>query len=132
MPHLDTKPANYIIPDTPIYSIFITYAPLRPLDLYAFSGHHRLHDLAVQCSSHLLTISPADISDEQASRMGAIYLKKLLCLHLARMKELRDMLLKVPEFHPENEDCSFLNQRIVSSAWSLATAGVIWDAAPGK
>ncbi|PPR00013.1 hypothetical protein CVT24_009020 [Panaeolus cyanescens] len=130
LPLLDIEPKLYILPNTPLYSQFLSYTPLRPLDIYSMAGHHDLYDLAARCSSQLLSLSLSSITDEQAERMGAIYLKRLLVLHINRIQELRTILMKVPEFHPAVKGCSFTDQKAVSRAWALGSASLIWDAHP--
>ncbi|PPR06268.1 hypothetical protein CVT24_000887 [Panaeolus cyanescens] len=130
LPLLDMNPQDYVLPNTPLYSLLLSYAPLHPLDVYSLAGHHDLYTLASQCSPHLLALSLSTITDQQAERMGAVYLKKLLLLHVGRIGHLRDILLKVPDFHPETKKCTFNDQKAVSRAWALGSASLVWDARP--
>ncbi|KAF9045263.1 hypothetical protein BJ165DRAFT_1305849, partial [Panaeolus papilionaceus] len=130
LPLLDIKAKRYILPNTPLYSQFLSFSPLKPMEIFVMAGHHDLYDLAARCSSHLLSLSLSTITDEQAERMGAIYLRRLLVLHINRIQELRTILMKVPEFHPATKGCSFTDQKAVSRAWALGSASLIWDAHP--
>ncbi|KAF9035218.1 hypothetical protein BJ165DRAFT_658734 [Panaeolus papilionaceus] len=130
LPLLDIDPKHYILPSTHLFSLLLSYAPLHPMDVYIVAGHHDLYELASQCSPHLLSLSLSTITDQQAERMSVVYLKKLMLLHVTRLNELREILLKVPDYHPETKKCSFNDQRTVSRAWALGTAGLVWDARP--
>ncbi|KAF9035216.1 hypothetical protein BJ165DRAFT_658493 [Panaeolus papilionaceus] len=130
LPLLDIDPKHYILPSTPLFSLLLSYAPLHPLDVYIVAGHHDLYELASQCSPHLLSLSLSTITDQQAERMSVLYLKKLMLLHVTRLNELREILLKVPDYHPETKKCTFNDQNAVSRAWALGTAGLVWDARP--
>ncbi|KAF9054710.1 hypothetical protein BJ165DRAFT_1399883 [Panaeolus papilionaceus] len=93
-------------------------------------SRHHLEDLAINSSSFLLSISPGNITDEQAESMGAVALKRLLLLHSNRVESLRDLLLQVPKYHPVTEECSFTDQRAVSRSWKMASAAILWVAGP--
>ncbi|KAF9054732.1 hypothetical protein BJ165DRAFT_1440615 [Panaeolus papilionaceus] len=127
---LDVNPKAYIVPNTPIFSLLEAYIPLHPLDIFIMAAHHSIPDLARQCSSHLLAIPITQLTDAQVERMGALYLKRLVSLHLSRILELKTILQKVPEFHPATDACTFPDQRAVSRAWALAAASIIYDASP--
>lgn len=131
MPYYDLEPKAYITPRTPLYDHLLTYAPLFPLQLYALAGHYDLQDLAVATSSHLLSYPLANLPEEMAERMGAVYLKRLLCLHLERFNALKDILLQPPHPHPATKDCSFTDQKKLTRAWALVSAYLAWDARPG-
>ncbi|PPQ84331.1 hypothetical protein CVT24_012479 [Panaeolus cyanescens] len=131
-PLLNIDPKIYIVSGTHIFALLESYVPLRPLDIYSFAGHHTLHDLATRCSSQLLSFSLTTLTDAQVERMGAVYLKKLLSLHIYRMEELKKILQKVPEFHAVTDSCKFPDQKALSRAWALAAASLIFDASPGK
>ncbi|KAF9443975.1 hypothetical protein P691DRAFT_808043 [Macrolepiota fuliginosa MF-IS2] len=131
MPYYDLNPKDYIVPRTPLYDLLLTSAPLFPLQVYALAGHHDLQDLAVVTSSHLLSYPLANLPEEQAERMGAVYLKRLLCLHLDRFNALKQILLQPPHPHPPTKECSFTDQKKLTRAWALVAAYLAWDARPG-
>lgn len=131
MPFYDINPRDYITPRTPLYQLLLTHAPLFPLEVYALAAHYDLEDLAVATSSHLLSYPLANLSDEMAQRMGAVYLKRLLTLHLDRFNALRHILLAPPHPHPATKECSFSDQRKLTRAWALVAAYLAWDARPG-
>jgi hypothetical protein len=131
MPFYDLVPKQHIIPRTPLYDLLLTHAPLFPIQLYTLAGHHELYGLAVATSSHLLSYPLANLPEEMAERMGALYLKKLLCLHLDRFNALKDILLSPPHPHPPTKECSFTEQKKLTRAWALVAAYLAWDARPG-
>ncbi|KAI0790643.1 hypothetical protein C8Q75DRAFT_716605 [Abortiporus biennis] len=121
-----------IAPSTPLFDHLVMQAPRRPLDFYVTAAAHNLHSLAAQVSAYLLSFPLTSITDEQAEKMGAIYLKKLYALHHSRIETLRKLLLSPPEEHPANVDCGFVDQKRVTRAWALAAAQMVWEKLPGK
>ena len=131
MPAYDIQPCAHIVPPTPLYNLLLSHAPFFPMELYSLAAHHSLDDLAVNASSHLLSYSICTLSDELAERIGAVYLKRLLFLHLERFNTLKKILLRPPNPHPPTKDCDFHDQKRLSRAWALAIAYLACDAKPG-
>lgn len=132
MPAYSIPPDNHILVATPLYSLLLSHAPINPLDLYALAAFHNIHPLAVATSSHLLSYSLQTISDSQADRMGAMYLKRLMMLHVERFTALKTILLKPPHPHAPTRKCGFIEQRKLTRAWALVSAHLAWDARAGK
>jgi hypothetical protein len=132
MPAYSITPCEHILPGTPLYNLLLSHAPLRPLDVYSLAAHHNVHQLAVITSSHLLSYPLQNITDSQADRMGAIYLKKLMTLHVDRFNALKSVLLKTPLPHPPTRHCNFAAQKKLTRVWSLVIANLAWDARPGN
>ncbi|KAF9482879.1 hypothetical protein BDN70DRAFT_874473 [Pholiota conissans] len=128
MPNYKISPKRLIRPTSPIYELLLSYAPLKPLDLYGLGAFHGIHSLCVSSSSHLLSYNLATISDQMAERIGAVYLKKLLLLHTERFDALKGILLHPPHPHPSTKECSFQDQRKLTRAWALVSAYLAWDA----
>lgn len=130
MPYYGLLPKRIITPSHPTFSLLLAQAPLYPIDVFALAAHHEIHDLAVTCSSHLLSFSLPSLSDELATRIGAVYLKRLFFLHFGRMDALRRILLPPPHPHPATAECDFTEQKKLTRAWALAAAYLAWDARP--
>ena len=131
MPAYGIQPCVHIIPPTRLYNLLLSHAPFSPMELYSLAAHHSLDDLAVNTSSHLLSYSMCTLSDEAAERMGAVYLKRLLQLHLERSNTLKKILVRPPNQHPPTKDCNFHDQKRLTRAWALAVAYVTCHAKPG-
>ena len=116
----------------PLYELIVFSAPLRPIDYYALAAKHDLEDAAAATSAHLLAFPLPTISDELATRIGPVYLKKLFFLHFGRIEALKNALLRPPDTHPETPDCSLEQQRCLTRAWALAAAHIVWDASPSR
>jgi len=123
-------PSNHIIPSKPLFDLLLSHAPISPIRVYTLAAEYGLHDLAVQTSSHLLSYPLSDISDEQAKRMGAKYLRRLMTLHFTRVEELKRIILNPPPPHPATMDCDFAEQKKLSRAWALAASYLAWDSRP--
>ncbi|KAL0949775.1 hypothetical protein HGRIS_009814 [Hohenbuehelia grisea] len=129
-PAYGLQPAARIKPQNPLYSLLLSYAPLQPLELYALAAAHDLNELAVTTSSHLLGYPLATLTDEMATRIGPIYLKRLFFLHFGRVEALKRILLPPPHPHPPTPWCDFTEQKKLTRAWALASAYLAWDARP--
>ncbi|KAG2024057.1 hypothetical protein CC2G_001653 [Coprinopsis cinerea AmutBmut pab1-1] len=127
MPSYNITPNAHILPGSHLYGLLLTHAPLSPLRVYALAAHHQLHELAVHASSHTLAIPLSSITDDIARRIGAIYLKKLMTLHMARQEHFKNIILQPPELHLVSKACSFQDQKRLSRAWALAAAYFAWD-----
>lgn len=130
MPGLGLPLKTLISPNTALYNLILSYAPLYPLQLYALAAHHDLSDLAVPISSHLLSFSLPQLEDSMAERIGPIYLKRLFFLHFGRMEALKRILLNPPHPHAPTSYCDFTDQKKLTRAWALASAYLAWDARP--
>ena len=124
--------AAHTTPQHPLYHLILSHAPYRPIETYALAAHHELEDLAVAASSHLLSYDTSRLTNELATKMGPVYLKRLFLLHQSRLHALRDILLQAPASHPATPGCLDDDQRQLTRAWALATARMVWDAVPSK
>lgn len=121
---------KYLASSTPLSTTLLSHAPTAPLDVYAIAASHNLHELAVSTSPHLLSFSLPSLSDDQASKIGSVYLKRLFFLHLGRMDALKRLLLPPPHPHATTNECDFTEQKKLTRAWALASAYLTWDARP--
>ncbi|KAF9018777.1 hypothetical protein BDZ89DRAFT_1073529 [Hymenopellis radicata] len=126
-PVYGVAPTRFILPATSsdLFAQLYSHAPHRPIDVYMLAAHHGLEDLAVLVSGHLLSFKLETLTDDMTERMGAMYLKRLVFLHLDRLKRLREILLVLPPPH-EGGGCKADPQR----AWALAAAELVNDAKP--
>jgi hypothetical protein len=124
------NPKDLITKQTPLYQLLLSHAPLYPLQLYSLAGRQGLEDLAVASSSHLLGFPIPTLPDDIAKQMGAVYLKRLLCLHFNRTNALKQILLAPPHPHPPTKECDFTQQKVLTRAWGLVSAHLAWEARP--
>ncbi|TBU63620.1 hypothetical protein BD310DRAFT_944728 [Dichomitus squalens] len=118
------------LPNQPIYTLLLSFAPYRPLDAYAVAGKHGLEEAAVAISSHLLAYDLARLPDSVSQKMGALYLKRLFLLHQSRLIALRNILYKPPATHPPTVMCNEVSQQRMLRAWAFAVAQLVWDVLP--
>ncbi|KAI0790642.1 hypothetical protein C8Q75DRAFT_95705 [Abortiporus biennis] len=121
-----------IAPSKPLFEYILSQAPRRPMDVYVCAASHELYSLAVPVSAYLLSVQLSCITDEQATGMGVIYLKKLLMLQEHRVETLKRLLLAPPTPHIPTLDCAFVEHQQLTRAWALATASLIWERQPDK
>lgn len=113
---------------SPLFALLMAHAPLQPLNVYALAAKHDIEPLAVASSSFLLSYPIDSITDDDARRMGPVYLRRLFFLHLGRVAALKRLLAPLPERHAPTPDCDTPDQDKVKRAWILATAFLIYDA----
>ncbi|TFY61591.1 hypothetical protein EVJ58_g4409 [Rhodofomes roseus] len=116
----------------PLCNLLAACAPLRPIDTYALAAKHDLIDAAIAASAHLLAFPLASLTDELATRVGSLYLKRLFFLHIGRIEALKHLLSHLPSHHPDTAECSDVQQRCLARAWALGVAHIMWDAGPSE
>lgn len=99
--------------------------------MYALAAQHRLEQLAVAVSPFLLSFDLASLTDDLVGRMGAVYLKRLVFLHVGRSMALKRLLSPPLDYHTPNDACGAREHDALMNAWSLAAAELAWDARPG-
>jgi len=121
---------TYLTTSSPLYTILLTRAPLAPLEVYTLAGEYDLYELAVSTSPFLLSTPLYSISDEVATKMGAVYLKRLFLLHMGLTEALKNVLIDPPKTHFQTENCDMAEQSKLGRAWALACAYLSWQAKP--
>lgn len=118
-------------PNSMLYDMILERAPTDSIHMYALAASHKLEELTTEISSHLLSFDLSELNDEVVEKMGAIYLRRLVFLHLGRVEALKRLLKPPPEFHRPTATCGFREQRKLTKSWSLAIASMAWEARPG-
>jgi hypothetical protein len=128
------SPSELITKNHPLFGLLLTHASFTPLDVYALAASHLLEDLAVASSSHLLSLRLSTITDEVCLKIGAVYLKRLVDLHLDRMDALRAALIVLPDYHQPTVLCQFTGdgetQSRMRTAWARGVADLTWELRP--
>ena len=121
----------YASPDGSLYNLVLSRAPTAGIQMYALAAEHKLEQLAVAISPSLLSFDLATLGEDLVKRMGAVYLKRLVFLHLGRSAALKRLLSPPLNYHPPDEDCGVEEHDELIGAWGLAVASLGWDARPG-
>jgi hypothetical protein len=132
LPRYGIAPSAWVTKSNHIYDFILPHAPIHPLEIYCLCGRHNIYGLATVVSSHLLSINLDSLTDEDAEGMGSVYLNRLFRLHRSRVQALVGSLMPSPTLHDPTDRCSFQDQKVLSSAWAMATAYMCWIAKPGK
>ncbi|KZP00198.1 hypothetical protein CALVIDRAFT_324667 [Calocera viscosa TUFC12733] len=110
-------------------SLLAPHAPSQPLYTFALAAFANLEGLAVLASRFCLRIPLSDITEQLASLMGPVYMRRLMFLHLGRVEALKRTLAPPPAMHPPTmSDCDISDQKRITRAWALATAYLAWGA----
>ena len=120
------------LPDLPLHTLIVSFAPYAPLDAYAVAAKHELENAAITISSHLLAYDLSRLPDTTVQKMGPLYLKRLVLLHQSRLAALRDIVFKAPDKHPIVPGCNEELQQQMLGAWAHAVAQLVWDVRPSK
>jgi hypothetical protein len=114
-----------------LYNLILSKAPTDGIQMYALAAQHRLEQLAVAVSPFLLSLDLATLTDDLVGRMGAVYLRRLVFLHLGRSTALKRLLSPPLNYHTPDDDCGDQEHDALMHAWGLAVASLAWDARPG-
>lgn len=121
----------YASQDGPLYNLILSRAPTAGIQMYTLASQHKLEQLAVAVSPFLLTFDLAMLTDDLVRRMGAVYLKRLVYLHLGRSAALKRLLSPPLGYHTPDDICGTREHDALMNAWGLAVASLVWDARPG-
>ena len=121
----------YASPGGTLHNLVLSRAPTAGIQMYTLAAEHKLEQLAVAVSPSLLSFNLATLEEDLVKRMGAVYLKRLVFLHLGRSAALKRLLSPPLNYHPPDEDCGDEEHDALISAWGLAVASLGWDARPG-
>ncbi|KAI0709656.1 hypothetical protein C8T65DRAFT_739835 [Cerioporus squamosus] len=114
----------------PLFAVLLAHAPLHAIDLYALAGQHKLEEVAVAVSAHLLAYDTSQLTDELAVEMGPVYLKRIMELHQKLLFTLKAIVLMPPSKHPATAYCDAAAQGRLTTAWAFAAAQLVWDVRP--
>ncbi|KAJ1308660.1 hypothetical protein OPQ81_004354 [Rhizoctonia solani] len=121
---------NLITPTSDVFRLLIAHSVTHPLVVYALAAGYRLEHLAVASSRNTLGVELSQITDDLATVMGPIYLRRLFFLHLGRADALKRLLLEPPAGHMPLPHCGLDDQKSLTRAWALAIAYMTVEAKP--
>lgn len=123
--------AVYISQGRALYNLVLSKAPTAGIQMYALAAQHRLEQLAVALSPFLLSYDLATLTDDLVGQMGAVYLRRLVFLHLGRSAALKRLLSPPLNYHTPDDTCGTREHDALMNAWSLAVTPLAWNARPG-
>lgn len=124
--------AGYASQGGALYNLVLSKAPTAGIQMYALAAQHKLEQLAVAVSPFLLTLDLATLTDDLAGRMGAVYLRRLVFLHLGRSAALKRLLSPPLNYHAPEDTCGTQEHDALMNAWSLAVTPLAWNVRPGS
>lgn len=92
---------------------------------FAVAASHGMEATCVQISPFTLSTSLRTVSDEDATLMGPLYLRRLMRFHMQRQSDLNSTIEAPPERHQPTSDCSEANQMDVKQKWELVSTDVV-------
>jgi hypothetical protein len=106
-------------------------AERKQLELYALAASHDQASLAKEASEGLYAYPPDALTDDLARQMGAIYLRRLLGLRLARVDALKRIVITGPSAHAPTAACGPAQAQALERAWTLAAMSLGTEARAG-
>lgn len=106
------------------------HASASPFQVFAIAACHGMEAFCVVASEYALRLTPSDITEEQASLMGPIYLRRLMFMFLGRRQACLRVCSTPPHQHQPTVRCSLALQQSVVTAWRAATGVVATDPLP--
>jgi len=122
--------SSYASPSGSLYNLVLSRAPTAGIQMYTLAAQYRLEQFAVAVSPFLLSFDLATLTEDLVKQMGAVYLKRLVFLHLGRSAALKRLLSPPSNYHPPDGACGAREYDAFMNAWSLAVASLARDARP--
>ncbi|KAK7052855.1 hypothetical protein VNI00_004174 [Paramarasmius palmivorus] len=116
-----------VLPNTDIFTLILSYAPLHPMETYTVAGSHDLEQLAAAVSPHTLPLELSRVTEELGEQMGWKYMLRLFRLHMNRRTTLMNLLAPAPDIHHPIRNCDFDDQKELKGKWSMAVASLTWE-----
>lgn len=111
--------------DSDVWGLILRHAPLHPMRAYALGAAYGLDSVCVLASPHTLGVSLSTLTDGEVSLMGAIYLRRLMFLHMGRRDALKRVVARTPAQHAPTVACSLMDQVAITRMWNAAVADVL-------
>jgi hypothetical protein len=123
-------PSSVLFPNGAFYNVVLSLGAKFPLQTYSLAAKFNLEALATEVSKHLLTTPLHAITDDLAQAMGAMYLRRLVFLHLGRTERLKELMMQLPTAHELSTDCSENDQKRLQQEWRALALALSWSADP--
>jgi len=117
-----------ISPSSDPFAYLLLLADEKPLQIYSLAAHYSFEALAVPASTKALRIGLSDVDEPLAITMGALYLLRLMHLHLFRLNRLKSLLLSPPAMHNDTDTCKLHDRLSVQRAFGLTAGYLAWEA----
>lgn len=114
----EISPSIQVTPQSNLYKLILSFAPVVPLEVYALASLQMLNDLAVESSSHLVSYPLSGITEGMAARIGPSYLLRLFQWRLHREHEMNRIVSKQLDAHPASPQCPEERQRRLTVIWA--------------
>ncbi len=124
------QPGDFVRSSSLLYKCLFKHIPLHPLDIFTFAAHYKIEALAVQTSSHLLSLNFGTVSSQNRQEIGPEYYDRLLSLHQDRLKSLKLISNDPPLGHPFTLLCTDSDQDDMVKLWNSGMSMVQREATP--
>lgn len=112
--------------------MILRHAASAPIRAYRLAASQDMEAICVSSSQVTLQVTLDTVSEADALRMGAIYLRRLFVLHATVLETLKRLLVHLPSLHSPTGSCTHEGQRKLVEAWREAAGSIILGAAPQR
>ncbi|KAF9041025.1 hypothetical protein BDZ89DRAFT_331956 [Hymenopellis radicata] len=124
------QPGDFIHSSSLLYKCLYKHTPFQPLDIFTLAAHNKMEALAVQTSSHLLSLNLDTVTAQCRHQIGPQYYNRLLSLHEDRLQSLKLIVTDPPLGHPLTLLCTDSDQDDMVNLWNSGMSMVQRDATP--
>ena len=124
----DVSLDSLLTPDHPMSTTILHLGIQSPLETFAMVAAFKLEHLAIEVSRKLVSVPLHNLTEDLAERMGPLYLRRLVFLHLGRIDRLKKLLMRPPSLHPVTKDCYESDQKRLRNHWKALAVALGWEA----
>lgn len=111
-----------------IHEALMVHAAASPIQVYSLAASIGLEATCLASSQLTLQTTFDTITQHDASRMGALYLRRLFFLHAGVVEALKRILSQVEQAHSLTSNCcSQETKRILERRWKRAIGTLLLD-----
>ena len=119
-----------LTPSHPMSNTILHLGIQSPLETFAMVASFKLEHLAIEVSKKLVSVPLHSLTDDLAEKMGPLYLRRLVFLHLGRIDRLKQLLMRPHSLHPVTKDCYESDQKRLQNQWKALAVALTWNAQP--
>ncbi|KAG9000082.1 hypothetical protein FRB94_005661 [Tulasnella sp. JGI-2019a] len=108
-----------------VWTLLLNFGHRDPVRVYAIAASHAIEPICIAASELTLKVALDVVTEEDALKMGAVFLRRLLFLHLGRQQALKRIILEPPMAHKASQTCSIADRQLIEQRWSLGVADLI-------
>jgi len=112
---------------TDVWALLLKQAhtPGNAIKVYAIAAANGIDSVCVLASQYTLGVSLSTLTEADALTIGAVYLRRLVFLHVGRREALVRVIIHPPSRHGNTAECFSKHQDEVARNWSIAFSHLV-------